>query len=162
MKVVANSTPLIGFSKIRQLELLRDVYGSIIIPEEVYTEVVIDGAGESGAAEVAAAQWISYQAVTDKNQVRILHNTTPLGLGECGTIVLAEEIDAQRVIIDDHTARRVAMTRGLPIIGIVGVLLVAKTRHIIPDVKPILDNLRDHGTRISQRLYHQTLTTAGE
>ena len=102
------------------------------------------------------------KTVTDKNQVLILHNSTPLGLGECGTIVLAEEIGAQRVIIDDRTARRVAMTRGLPIIGIVGVLLVAKTRHIIPDVKPILDNLRDHGTRISQRLYHQTLTTAGE
>ena len=58
MTVVANSTPLIGLSKIRQLELLRDVYGSIIIPEEVYTEVVIDGADEPGAAEVAAAQWI--------------------------------------------------------------------------------------------------------
>ena len=70
MKVVANSTPLIELSKIRQLELLRDVYGSIIIPEEVYTEVVIDGADESGAKEVAAAQWISRQAVTDKNQVR--------------------------------------------------------------------------------------------
>ena len=66
------------------------------------------------------------------------------------------------MIIDDRVARRVAIARGLPIIGTIGVLLVAKTRHIIPDVKPILDNLRDHGTRISLKLYHQTLTTAGE
>ena len=38
MKVVANSTPLIELSKIKRLDLLRDVYGSIIIPEEVYTD----------------------------------------------------------------------------------------------------------------------------
>lgn len=161
MKVVANSTPLIELSKIKRLDLLRDVYGSIIIPEEVYTEVVIDGAGKPGAAAVKEAQWILCRSV-DRNQVLILHNRTLLDLGECGAIVLAQEIDAEQVIIDDRVARRVAIARGLPIIGIVGVLLVAKARYIISDVKPILDNLRDHGTRISQRLYNQTLTTAGE
>ncbi len=70
MKVVANSTPLIELSKIRQLELLRDVYGSIIIPEEVYTEVVIDGAGESGAAEVAAAQESNYKNAIRSFQIK--------------------------------------------------------------------------------------------
>ncbi len=162
MKVVANSTPLIELSKIKRLDLLRDVYGSIIIPEEVYTEVVIDGAGKPGAAAVKEAQWILCRSVIDKNQVLILHNRTLLDLGECGAIVLAQEIDAGQVIIDDRVARRVAIARGLPIIGTIGVLLVAKTRHIIPDVKSILDNLRDHGTRISQRLYRQTLKNAGE
>ena len=162
MKVVTNSTPLIALSKINRLELLREVYSSIYIPEEVYTEVVVNGIGKPGAAEVEAADWIFCQTVKDKNQVFILHNQTLIDLGECGTIVLAQEIGAERIIIDDRVAREVAIAKGLPVIGTVGVLRVAKTLHIIPAVRPILDDLRSHGTRISDRLYHQILTTEGE
>ena len=50
MKVGTNSTPLIELSKINQLDVLRDVYGTILIPEAVYVEVVIDGIGQPGAA----------------------------------------------------------------------------------------------------------------
>ena len=162
MKVVTNSTPLIELSKINRLELLREVYGSIIIPTEVYTEVVIDGVGKPGAAEVKAAEWIFCQAVIDGNQVKRLRSLTHLDLGECGAIALAEEIDAQRVIIDDCAAREIAIARGLPVVGTVGVLIVAKARHLIPAVKPILDTLRSHGARISDKLYRQALTTTGE
>ncbi len=162
MNVVANSTPLIELSKIGCLTLLRDVYGKIIIPKEVETEVVIDGAGQPGAAEVQAARWIEVRAVTNKTRVMNLHANTLLGLGECDVIILSEEIHAQRVIIDDRAARQVAQARGLPIIGTGGVLIVAKSRGIIPNVKDILDNLRSHGTRISSHLYQHILTAAGE
>ena len=162
MNVVANSTPLIELSKIRRLTLLRDVYGKIIIPEEVHSEVVVQGAGQPGAAEVRTATWIEVHAVANKESVMNLHASTRLGLGECGVIVLAEEIHAQRVIIDDMAARQVAQVRGLPILGTVGVLIVAKVRGIIPNVKGILDELRAYGMRISPRLYQQILTAAGE
>lgn len=69
MKVVTNSTPLIARSKINRIELLREVYGSIYIPEEVYTEVVVIGVGKPGAEEVASADWIVCQPVTDTDQV---------------------------------------------------------------------------------------------
>ena len=95
MKIVTNSTSLIELSKIRQLDLLRKVYGSIIIPEEVYIEVVVDGAGKQGAAEVGAADWIHCVSVTDMNHVIELQNRKSLHLGECATIVLAQEIDAE-------------------------------------------------------------------
>ena len=162
MKVVTNSTPLIELSKIEQLELLREVYGSIYIPEEVYIEVVINGVGKPGSAEVEAANWITCQSVTDKNQVITLHNNVSIGLGECGAIVLAQEIGAEKIIIDDRVARRVAIAKGLSVVGTVGILHIAKTQHIIPAVKPILDDLRSHGTRISDKLYYQTLATEGE
>jgi predicted nucleic acid-binding protein len=162
MNIVVNSTPLIELSKIRRLTLLRDVYSKIIIPEEVHSEVVIQGVGQPGAAEVRTATWIEVRAVTNPNSVMNLHVNTQLGLGECGVIVLAEEIHAQRVIIDDKAARQIAQARGLPVIGTVGVLIVAKTRGIIPNVRDILDVLRTHGMRISPRLYQQILTAAGE
>ena len=162
MKVVTNSTPLIALSKINRLELLQEVYRSIYIPEEVYTEVVVNGVGKSGAAEVEAADWIICQPVTDKDQVLILHYRTLIDLGECGAIVLAQEIGAERIIIDDRVARQVATAKGLSVIGTVGVLRVAKAQHIIPAVKPILDDLRSYGTRISDKLYYQTLATERE
>ena len=162
MKIVTNSTPLIELSKIKQLELLREVYGTILVPEEVYIEVVVDGTGKPGAAEVEAAEWIYCQSVVDKGQVRSLQNHRSLHLGESATIVLAQEIAAEQVILDDNAARREAIARGLPIIGTVGVLLVAKTQRIIPSVRPILDSLRAQGTRISQDLYYQVLAGAGE
>ena len=162
MKIVTNSTPLIELSKINQVELLQEMYGSILIPEEVYIEVVVDGTGKPGAAEIKAAEWIHCQSVTDKNQVMRLHNLPSLHLGECATIVLAQEINADLVILDASAARQEAIARGLPVIGTVGVLLTAKTQCVIPAVKPILDNLRAQGTRISQTLYSQVLVKAGE
>ena len=162
MKIVTNSTPLIELSKIKQLNLLREVYGAILIPDEVYIEVVVDGTGKPGAAEVKAAEWIRCQSVADKDQVRTLQSQRSLHLGECATIVLAEEVKAEQVILDDNAARQEAVARGLPVIGTVGVLLIAKTENIIPAVRPILDNLRAQGTRVSQDLYHQVIAKAGE
>ena len=162
MKIVTNSTPLIELSKINQLNLLRKVYGSILIPEEVYIEVVVNGAGKQGAAEVGTAEWIHRQSVTNMNQVIELQNQKSLHLGECATIVLAQELHAEQVILDDNAARQEAIARGLPVIGTVGILLIAKNRLIIPKVKPILDNLRVQGTRISQSLYNQTLAKTDE
>lgn len=162
MKIVTNSTPLIELSKIEQLNLLREVYGAILIPEEVYSEVVIDGTGKPGAAEVKAAEWIHRQSVRDESQIRLLQNQRSLHLGECATIVLAQEIEAEQVILDDNAARQEAVARRLPVIGTVGVLLVAKTQGVIPTVRPILDDLCDHGTRVSRRLYYQILAKAQE
>lgn len=162
MKIVTNSTPLIELSKIKQLDLLREVYGTILVPEEVYVEVVVDGTGKPGAAEVGVAGWIHCQSVVDKEQIRALQSQYSLHLGECATIALAQEIDAEQVILDDNAARREAIARGLPVIGTIGVLLIAKTQRIIPSVRPILDNLRAQGTRVSQDLYYQVLARAGE
>ncbi|RKU13713.1 DUF3368 domain-containing protein [Candidatus Poribacteria bacterium] len=162
MKVVTNSTPLIELSKIKQLNPLREVSGTILIPEEVYVEVVIDGIGKQGAAEVKAAEWIQCQSVADKDQISILQTRHSLHLGESATIVLAKEVKAEQVILDDNAARREAVARGLPVIGTVGVFLVAKTQSVIPVVRPILDNLRAQGTRISHDLYYQVIAEADE
>ena len=162
MKIVTNSTPLIELSKINRLDLLREVYGVICIPDEVYIEVVVEGSGKPGAAEVKAAEWIYRQSVRDKSRVRLLQSQGSLHLGECATIILAQEIDAEQVILDDNAARREAVARRLPVIGTVGVLLVAKNQGIVPVVRPIIDDLRNHGTRVSQRLYCQILAKAQE
>ena len=97
-------------------------------------------------------------------QVRemVLQAQHSLHLGESATIALAKEVKAEQVILDDNAARQEAVARGLPVIGTVGVLLVAKTRSVIPVIRPILDSLRAQGTRISQDLYYQVIAEADE
>ena len=148
---------MLGFTYVEYLDKQ-----SMQICKEVYTEVVINGTGKPGATEVQTADWIIRQPVTDKDQVITLHNRAPIGSGECGAIVLAQEVGAEKIIIDDRVARRVAIAKGLSVIGTVGVLCVAKAKGIIPAVKPILNDLLSHGTRISNQLYHHILVTERE
>jgi hypothetical protein len=111
---------------------------------------------------VQSASWIEVQSVTDINKVLTLQTDTGLDLGECAAIVLAQELGANRLLIDERTARREAQVRGLPVIGTIGILLLAKQRSHISSVKEVLDDLIANGTRISQRLYDDALTIAGE
>lgn len=82
--------------------------------------------------------------------------------GETETIVLAEEINADAVLIDDLKARRIANLRRLNVIGTIGVLLDAKEKGIIKELKPLLDKLMKNKIRISKELYDHALELAYE
>src|SRR5947209_945397 len=77
--VVVNSTPLIYLAAIGRFDLLRSLYSQIIIPAAVYQEVVIQGSGQWGAAETAAADWIECRAVADRSAVHSLLSQLDLG-----------------------------------------------------------------------------------
>jgi predicted nucleic acid-binding protein len=61
--IVADSSCLIGLSKIGRLEILHDLFGAVLIPQKVYQEVVVSGKGRPGAEEVNNASWIETRAV---------------------------------------------------------------------------------------------------
>lgn len=77
-------------------------------------------------------------------------------------MILAEELGAGRLLIDDSPARRVAESRTLPVVGTVGILLLAKQQGLISSVKEVLDALINNGKHISQQLYQQVLNLAQE
>jgi len=70
--------------------------------------------------------WIEVLSFSNPLKVSTLFTTTRLDLGECAAIILAEELGANRLLLDDLTARQEAQARGLPVIGTVGMLLIAK------------------------------------
>lgn len=160
MIVVSDTTPLSELAKVGRLDLLREVFGRVIIPEEVYREVTTGI--HPGAIAVPKATWIEVQAVSDARKVYEIQVTRKLDLGECAAMILAEDLDADFLLMDDLSARQEAIARNLPIIGTIGILLIAKKRGFISNVKETLDALMAGGKRISQKLYQQALTAAGE
>ena len=160
MIVVSDTTPLSELAKVGKLNILRDVFGEIVIPQEVYDEVTT---GTHPAVElVKSATWIEIRAVMDTQKVSDLQNANELDLGECAAMILAEELGAGQILIDDLEARKVAISINLPVIGTVGALLLAKQRGLIPTVKEIMDDMIAQGKRISQQLYSQALAIAKE
>jgi predicted nucleic acid-binding protein len=83
--------------------------------------------------------------------------------GESETIALAISLNADRVIIDENPGRKKAMSLGLNIMGILGILLIAKRRRLIPAIQPLMDDLiLKAGFRVNQRLYLYLLRSAQE
>jgi predicted nucleic acid-binding protein len=105
MTVVSNTTPLIGLASIQKFELLKQLFGEIHIPQAVYSEAVVKGHEEGGAKnEVSEASWIKVVSVKDKLAVKVLLDE--LDDGEAETIILAEELAADWVLMDERKGRR--------------------------------------------------------
>jgi predicted nucleic acid-binding protein len=161
VRVISDSSPLIALSRIGQLSLLRELYQDVTVPQGVVQEVVGNGAGQPGAEEVSTADWIIVVRVKDQPFVESLRRD--LGEGEAEAIALAVELQADLLIVDDLLARQAARNFGLMFVGTVGVLLEARQKGLLPEIKPALDDLIDlAGFRLSGQLYARVLREAGE
>ncbi|CAD7767144.1 MAG: hypothetical protein DNFNHJIP_00551 [Candidatus Argoarchaeum ethanivorans] len=153
MIVVSNSTPLIALSRIKKFNLLKEYFGEISIPKEVFDEVAIRGRNLSGSEEVASVNWIKVEDVVNKIAVESLSMT--LDRGEAEAIVLAKEKDAL-LIIDDGEGRRAAEFFGLKITGTIGILLLASEDGKL-NLKTAIDDLMAVGFRLSEKEYKRIL-----
>jgi hypothetical protein len=162
MSVVSNSTPLISLAAIGALDLLEQFYVTIVVPQAVHHEVVVAGAGKTGAQAVANAAWIQVQTVKNTQAVGVLMSVNKLDRGESEAIVLMQEINGSLILLDDQDARRVAQQSNLPMIGTVGVLLLAKQRGLITLVRPQLDALIAADVFLDSSLYNLACQLAGE
>jgi predicted nucleic acid-binding protein len=95
------------------MQLHRLIYSKILrveihIPEAVYEEVVIAGAGKAGASAIATVKWIVRHSVTNQTDVAMLIANNSLDIGESEAIVLAQELNADFILLDDRKARREA------------------------------------------------------
>lgn len=149
MTVVCNSTPLIALSRVGRLELLKEYFGEVYIPQEVYGEVVTRGGDLFGAKEVASAVWIKVKEVTNRTAVDFLN--TILDKGESEAIVLAKEKN-MLLVIDDGEGRNIAESLGLRITGTIGLLLLAAEDGKL-DLKQSLDELMAVGFRLGEKEY---------
>ena len=161
MIVVSNTTPLIGMAVSGHFDLLGRIFSKIYIPQAVFDEAVVFGRDEGGArSEVSGADWIEIKQVKDRLAVDVLLDE--LDLGESEVIVLAREIQADWVLMDEKKGRRKLAEMGVKKVGTVGILLKAKEIGMIPAIKPELILLRQRGFSLSEYVYNRALQQAGE
>jgi len=162
--VVADTGPLIGLGRVGHLNLLRELYQRILIPPAVHDELRL-GSGRPGAeqsAEAVAQGWLQVRETSRVSAPSVSELVLVLDLGEAEAILLAEEVECRFLLIDERKGRAVAKRRGIPVVGVAGVLLTAKKRGLIDLVLPILKNLERAGYRVSVELVQEIARLAGE
>lgn len=160
MIVVADAGPLIALSRTGYFDLLRSLYGELYLPQAVWDEVVWAGNDRPGVEEVSAATWIHVVAVKNVVAVQLLQEQ--LDLGESEAIVLAIELQADLLLIDEMRGRRVTEARNINHTGTLGTLIMAKKQGKLAVVNPVLDDLQAAGFRMSKKLFETVCVLAGE
>jgi len=133
--VVSDSSPLVVLAKLGCFDLLRRIFPHLHISTEVHHEVVVSGVGLPGASEVSEAKWIEVVKLQDQKDLWAAREKYALGDGELSTILLAKEIHADAVLIDDFNARRLARIEGLQVQGTVGLLETFHTQGHLIDLR---------------------------
>lgn len=143
---VSNSACLIALERIGRSELLSKCFDTVTIPPGVLTEL-----GRK-------IDWLVVRSVQNKAVITSLK--TQIADGESEAIALAMELGDVFIVLDDKKARRIAKQLGLKVIGTAGLVLRAKTKGLVPEIKPILDALQEADFRISNTLYQEALRLA--
>ena len=117
MITVSDSTPLIHFGTIKRLDLLRSMYGQIFITEAVHREVVTEGIalGKTDAflVEKAIGDWI--EVINPKGYAGEICSRYGIHIGEAESILLARELDADPLLINERDGRRAAKNTGVKV-----------------------------------------------
>lgn len=158
MHIVCDTSPITNLLQIGQLDILKTLFNEIIIPQSVYTELVNY---ENQKDELKSRSWIIVKAAQDKSEVQSLEKE--LDTGEAEAIVLAKEIKADVLIIDERKGRKIAEQYGLKIIGLLGILISAKKKGHLDLLKPHLNKLVfEIGFRVDKELYKRILEEVNE
>lgn len=156
--VVVNTSPIQYLYQAGLLETLRLLYGTIIVPDGVRTELAEGRVRGVTLPDPDAIFWITIR--TPQNR-KILPLVTDLGSGEREVLALAVEIPAL-ALIDDSTARKHARLLGVSCTGTLRVILKARAAGLIPSVRPILDRLDALRFRLAPETRAAVLKIAGE
>lgn len=158
-EVICNTSPLQYLHQIGQLSILPALAGSIIVPPAVQVELDAGIAKGLDLPQLENLRWVRIQAPISAKAVSLI---TDLGPGESQVLMLALEMPGSVALLDDALARRVAITKGIPIKGTLGLLLDAKRAGHLTSVKPSLDRLQVLGFRLAQQTQEAVLKLAEE
>ncbi len=142
--IVSDSTTLIILFDLKRVDLLSNLFPKIIIPNAVYKEISIK-------KKIELPYFMEVKYAKDSELLESLKLI--LDLGESEAISLALEMNL-KLIIDEKKGRKIAMTQGLEIIGLLGIIYLNVKKNFITknQAKNFLDDALDHGYRISAKL----------
>ena len=156
-RVIVDASPLIGLAKVGRFDLLRYIFGKIVVTKAVCAEVMVRD-DLPGAAELKVAVASGWAETVNTEIDRCFAN---LGAGEAATLTFAKKNSAL-VLMDDEAGRLHAETYQLDVITTVGVLIAAKRMGLVDAIGSIFDNMRECGFHLSDELVQDALDQVGE
>jgi len=162
MKIIADTGPLIGLAKINCLFILKRIASEVHIPPMVYRELLGKISMESERIDDALNDFIK---ITELKTLKpgIKEMLSGLDEGEKQSIGLASKFSRDALLlIDDRAGRMVADLLNIPNTGLIGVLLLAKEKGILKSISSLIDELRNGGYWISDKIADLAKSMAGE
>jgi hypothetical protein len=158
-EVVSDTSALQYLYQAECLDLLRKLYGEILIPEGVAEEIAEGRLLGYSLPDLPSLDWIRIVPVAGR---RTLLLASDLGKGEREVLSLVLERPGSTALLDDGLARRMAESLGLRFTGTLGVLLRAKASGHLETVGPTMDRLQELGFRLDPATRAAVLELAGE
>ena len=153
MIVVSDTSPLTALLTVGEENLLPKLFTEVIIPEAVQVELLRNHA--------RLPDWLRVAHV--HNPARVDEYSKTVDAGEAEAIELAQELHADRLLIDERKGRKLAVQEGVAVIGLLGVVLLAKRKGLIPSARTLLQRLdKEAGMYLSSDISNQALKTVGE
>jgi hypothetical protein len=155
LEPVSNTSSLIYLHRLRRLDLLRLLFGKLIVPFQVERET---DRGRALGLDVPDLRqpWIEIRTAA------VEHDYAELGPGESGALDLTRALSDALVILDDGATRAWAARLGLRSVGTVGILIEAKQHGHVERVTAELDRLSRLGFRMGPALRRRALVECGE
>lgn len=155
-----DASPLIVLAQGGRLDLLQVQAERVYLPRAVEREVLQRGNPDAAVAALRSAPWL---VVVDPDPVPVAIRRLRLDAGEEAVLTWALAHPGAVAIIDDRRGRRAARGLGVPVIGILGLIVDAKLRGAIPAARPVVDHLlRTTDWYLSLAIQEQALTRVGE
>ncbi|KYC36917.1 DNA-binding protein [Scytonema hofmannii PCC 7110] len=153
MIIVSDTSPICYLLLIDHINILKELYCVVIIPQVVADELNAPESPPVVRNWIAnPPDWLQIQTV----EARKILGLEKLDPGEREAILLAEQIKAELVILDDKAARHIAMERGLKIIGLLGILKDAASFGLL-DLTTTFERLQEAGFWVAPNLLKQLL-----
>lgn len=131
----------------------------VVVPEPVFRELEAHGLDDPAVRAIREIDWIN--KVTGTKIVPAIADWD-LGAGESAVLSLAKSEPGTWAVIDDGEARRCARSLSIPVIGTLGLVLLAKRVGRITLARPVVERLRASGMYLSDIVINQALEQVGE
>jgi len=149
--VVSNTTPLNYLVILQKAPVLPALFETVVVPPAVVAELTRKESPEPVRAWILAPPpWLLIQVP------HLVDATLDLDAGESEAIALAQELHADRILLDDAKARRIAVARGLKVAGTLAVLAEAHDRGLL-DLRQTIDELRETTFYVDEELLQAIL-----
>ncbi len=154
--VIADTGAIISLIHIGKLDLIEKIFGQYYIAKAVWIELNNYDNPQFDQSELNILKSRVVE-IKSKNYLSVV-----MDYGEAESAVLYEELNADYLLIDDNKARKIAESLKINCIGTLGLLLKAKEKGLILEVKPVFENLIKFGRYFSTNLLNDILIKIGE